>query len=195
MLLSVDSTLLAAQRTAALRRDDDLQATLLPLLLRNYISHKLYDQADRLISKAAFPDATAGNAQLARWHYYLGRVRAIQLNYTEAHNNLQQAIRRAPAPTIAPGFLQTVRSRRTTADEDGLLSHAAHLRRRTSSRSLSSCSWVRSPSVARSGNPFSKLRLRRTLRLSKVRCCAARQPRPHRRCRTDRPVQLSALAT
>ncbi|KAM0787693.1 hypothetical protein ACM66B_003755 [Microbotryomycetes sp. NB124-2] len=101
------TTLLAAQRTAALRHDDDLQATLLPLLLRNYLEHRLYDQADRLVSKTTFPEGTAGNAQLARWFYYVGRIRAIQLNYTEAHTNLQQAIRRAPDAKVAPGFLQT----------------------------------------------------------------------------------------
>lgn len=66
------SALLAAQRTAALRRDDDLQATLLPLLLRNYLEHNLYDQADRLVSKTSFPEGTAANAQLARWYYYIG---------------------------------------------------------------------------------------------------------------------------
>ncbi|SGY46068.1 BQ5605_C001g00378 [Microbotryum silenes-dioicae] len=99
--------LLAAQRTAALRHDDDLQATLLPLLLRNYLEHHLYDQADRLVSKTTFPTDTAGNAQLARWYYYVGRIRAIQLNYTEAHTSLQQAIRRAPDAKTAPGFLQT----------------------------------------------------------------------------------------
>ncbi|KAK4047731.1 26S proteasome non-ATPase regulatory subunit [Microbotryomycetes sp. JL201] len=101
------TTLLAAQRTAALRHDDDLQATLLPLLLRNYLEHRLYDQADRLVSKTTFPEGTAGNAQLARWFYYVGRIRAIQLNYTEAHTNLQQAIRRAPDGKVAPGFVQT----------------------------------------------------------------------------------------
>jgi len=60
-----------------------------------------------LIAKTSFPD-TAGNPQLARWMYYVGRIRAIQLNYTEAHTSLQQAIRRAPNATVAPGFLQTV---------------------------------------------------------------------------------------
>lgn len=70
----------------------------------------MYDQADRLLSKTTFPEGTAGNAQLARYYYYVGRIRAIQLNYTEAHSNLQQAIRRAPDAKVAPGFLQTVRS-------------------------------------------------------------------------------------
>lgn len=120
--------LLAAQRVAALRKDDDLQATLLNLLLRNYFAFNLYDQADKLIAKTTFPD-TAGNNQLARWLYYVGmcitmyimlsysnltqcptagRIRAIQLNYTEAHTHLQQAIRRAPHASIAPGFVQSV---------------------------------------------------------------------------------------
>ena len=36
-----------------------------------------------------------------------GRIRTVQLNYTEAHGLLQQAIRRAPPPITAPGFYQT----------------------------------------------------------------------------------------
>lgn len=38
---------------------------------------------------------------------FAGRIRAVQLNYTEAHTHLQQAIRRAPQGTVAAGFLQT----------------------------------------------------------------------------------------
>lgn len=37
-----------------------------------------------------------------------GRIRAIQLNYTESHTHLRQAIRRAPPATTAPGFFQSV---------------------------------------------------------------------------------------
>ncbi|KAG9028019.1 26S proteasome non-ATPase regulatory subunit [Tulasnella sp. JGI-2019a] len=100
--------LLAAQRTASLRRDDELQATLINLLLRNYLQHNLYQQADHLISKTTFPSTTTGNTQLSRYLYYLGRIRAVQLSYTEAHTHLQQAIRRAPSAQLAPGFYQTV---------------------------------------------------------------------------------------
>ncbi|BGO94072.1 hypothetical protein NBRC10512_003705 [Rhodotorula toruloides] len=100
-------TLLAAHRTASLRHDVDLQATLLPLLLRNYLEHGLYEQADKLVSKTQFPEGSAQNSQLARWYYYLGRIRAIQLNYTTAHTSLEQAIRRAPSDLrAAPGFFQ-----------------------------------------------------------------------------------------
>ena len=106
-LASIRPTLLACQRTAALRNDDESQATLLNLLMRNFLAYSLFDQADRLIAKASFPES-ASNPQLARWAYYVGRIRAIQLNYTEAHQRLQQAIRRAPESHVAPGFLQAV---------------------------------------------------------------------------------------
>jgi len=99
--------LLSAQRTASLRHDDECQAVLINLLLRNYLHYNLYDQADKLVSKTNFP-TSVGNAQLARYHYYLGRIKAVQLNYTAAHTNLQQAIRRAPPAKTAPGFFQAV---------------------------------------------------------------------------------------
>ncbi|KAI0064323.1 diphenol oxidase-A2 [Artomyces pyxidatus] len=98
---------LAAQRTASLRHDDETQASLINRLLRSYLHYSLYDQADKLVSKTTFP-LSAPNPQYARYHFFLGRIRAVQLNYTEAHTNLQQAIRRAPPPKIAPGFYQAV---------------------------------------------------------------------------------------
>ncbi|KAG1745326.1 PCI domain-containing protein [Suillus lakei] len=98
---------LAAQRTASLRHDDDTQASLINRLLRGYLHYNLYDQADKLVSKTTFP-ASASNPQYARYHYFLGRIKAVQLNYTAAHTNLQQAIRRAPAAKTAPGFYQAV---------------------------------------------------------------------------------------
>lgn len=101
----IRNLLLAAQRTASLRRDDDTLAAVINLLLRNYLHYNLYSQADKLVAKVPFPE-TAGNSQLARYLYYVGRIRAVQLSYTEAHGHLQQAIRRAPAPSTAPGFYQ-----------------------------------------------------------------------------------------
>jgi 26S proteasome regulatory subunit N3 len=104
---SLFSLFLAAQRTASLRHDDETQASLINRLLRSYLHYSLYDQADKLISKTNFP-ASAPNSQYARYHYFLGRIKAVQLDYTAAHTNLQQAIRRAPAPKLAPGFYQAV---------------------------------------------------------------------------------------
>ncbi|CEJ03868.1 hypothetical protein RMCBS344292_17843 [Rhizopus microsporus] len=98
---------LAAHRTATLRHDVESQATLLNLLLRNYFYHNLYDQADKLVSKTIFPEK-AGNNQAARYAYYVGRLKALQLDYTAAHTYLTQAIRKAPQNNITAGFQQTV---------------------------------------------------------------------------------------
>ncbi|KAJ3192540.1 26S proteasome non-ATPase regulatory subunit [Irineochytrium annulatum] len=106
-LADVRPILLAAQRTATLRHDDETQATLINLLLRNYLHYNLYDQADKLVSKAAFPE-TAGNNQQARYLYYLGRIKAIQLDYTASHQHLLQAIRKAPENPKTAGFQQAV---------------------------------------------------------------------------------------
>ncbi|KAI9613454.1 hypothetical protein H4Q26_010058 [Puccinia striiformis f. sp. tritici PST-130] len=103
------SSLMSAHRTARLRRDEDSEATLLNLIVRNLLAHELWEQADRLVSKTEFPDfgkteASVGAGGMMRSP---GRIRTIQLNYTEAHTHLQQAIRRAPPAQIAPGFWQT----------------------------------------------------------------------------------------
>lgn len=71
LLIDLFRALLAAQRTAALRRDDDTHAVLINLLLRNYIHYNLFSQADKFVSKTNFPQSAA-NPQLARNHFYLG---------------------------------------------------------------------------------------------------------------------------
>ncbi|XP_067130678.1 26S proteasome non-ATPase regulatory subunit 3 [Centruroides vittatus] len=92
-------------RTATLRNDFEGQAVLLNCLLRNYLHYNLYYQAFKLVEKSAFPEV-ASNNEWARFLYYLGRINAIQLEYTKAHKNLLQAIRKAPQHT-AIGFKQT----------------------------------------------------------------------------------------
>lgn len=93
------ASLLSLHLTASLRHDSETTATLINLLLRSYIVEgSLYDQADKLVARAPFPRAQAGNANIARYEYWVGRIRAVQLNYTEAHQHLQQAIRRGPQP-------------------------------------------------------------------------------------------------
>lgn len=94
-LAGIRHELLAWYRTATLQHDAASQAVLLNLLSRNYIAYNLYDQADKLLSQAPFPE-TRSNNQLARHLYYTARVKAMQLNYTDALTNLQQAFRKAP---------------------------------------------------------------------------------------------------
>jgi 26S proteasome regulatory subunit N3 len=95
-------------RSATIKHDSDGQVMLLNLLLRNYIQFNLYDQADKLVSKSVFPES-ASNNDWARFLYYLGLIKAIQLDYSEAHKNLMNATRKAPQPQhVAVGFKQHV---------------------------------------------------------------------------------------
>ncbi|GLJ22636.1 hypothetical protein SUGI_0426030 [Cryptomeria japonica] len=100
-LVEIRGTLLALHRTATLRHDELGQETLLNLLLRNYLHYNLYDQAEKLRSKAPRFEAHS-NQQFSRYLYYLGRIRTIQLEYTDAKESLLQAARKAPVS--ARGF-------------------------------------------------------------------------------------------
>ena len=104
-IVSLRPILLAALRTAVLRKDVDTQASVIVLLLRNYLLTSHISQADLLVSHTQFPENAANN-QVARYLYYLGRVRAIQLRYTEAHEHLTAATRKAPSSACALGFSQ-----------------------------------------------------------------------------------------
>jgi 26S proteasome regulatory subunit N3 len=104
-VISIRKPLLAALRTAVLRKDVDIQATVITLLLRNYLSTSHISQADLLIAHNEFP-AAASNNQIARYLYYLGRIRAIQLRYSEAHEHLTGATRKSPTSHSAGGFYQ-----------------------------------------------------------------------------------------
>lgn len=105
-IIALRPTLLAALRTAVLRKDVDIQSSVIVLLLRNYLLMSHINQADLLVSHTEFPENAANN-QVARYLYYLGRIRAIQLRYTEAHEHLTAATRKAPSSMCALGFSQT----------------------------------------------------------------------------------------
>ncbi|KAI5292504.1 26S proteasome non-ATPase regulatory subunit [Ascosphaera acerosa] len=105
-LLSIRQPLLAALRSAVLRRDHETQATVTNVLLRSYLQTTRIHQADLFVAHSAFPLEQASNTQVARYLYYLGRIRAVQLRYTEAHEHLLGATRKAPASPVAGGFVQ-----------------------------------------------------------------------------------------
>ncbi|KAJ1841130.1 26S proteasome non-ATPase regulatory subunit, partial [Coemansia sp. RSA 2703] len=98
--------LLNALQTATLANMKETKAMLLTLLLRNYMHYKLYDQAERLAAKTSFP-TDAPNNLLARYLYYMGRIEAIQLNYSQAQLHLLEATRKAPLNAATAGFQQT----------------------------------------------------------------------------------------
>ncbi|XP_068140769.1 probable 26S proteasome non-ATPase regulatory subunit 3 [Drosophila tropicalis] len=93
-------------RTATLRNDFEGQAVLINCLLRNYLHYSLYDQADKLVKKSVYPES-ASNNEWARFLYYLGRIKAAKLEYSDAHKHLVQALRKSPQHA-AIGFRQTV---------------------------------------------------------------------------------------
>ncbi|KAF2152668.1 26S proteasome non-ATPase regulatory subunit 3 [Myriangium duriaei CBS 260.36] len=105
-VIEVRSRLLAALRSSVLRKDADTQASVTVLLLRNYLSTADITQADLLVGQTQFP-TNASNNQVCRFLYYLGRIRAIQLSYTAAHEHLTSATRKSPAHKTAAGFYQT----------------------------------------------------------------------------------------
>ncbi|KAF9676181.1 hypothetical protein SADUNF_Sadunf09G0111600 [Salix dunnii] len=99
-LAEIRGNLLALHRIATLRHDELGQETLLNLLLRNYLHYNLYDQAEKLRSKAPRFEAHS-NQQFCRYLFYLGKIRTIQLEYTDAKESLLQAARKAPAAALA----------------------------------------------------------------------------------------------
>lgn len=102
---SIRPELLGALRTATLRHDDETQASLITLLLRNYLSSNKVSQAANLVSKTTFPES-ASNGLGARYYYYLARINAIQLNYSSAYERVTTAIRKSPQTSLTIGFLQ-----------------------------------------------------------------------------------------
>ncbi|KFG62919.1 PCI domain-containing protein [Toxoplasma gondii RUB] len=101
----VRAKLLNAYTVASVQHDTMTQATVLNLLLRNYIASNQYELALKLISKACFPENLRSNAQQARHLYYLGCIQAVRLEYSAAFAKLQLALRKAPQqPRVAAGF-------------------------------------------------------------------------------------------
>jgi len=106
-LQEIRGNLLAYHRTASLRHNEEGQVNLLILLLRNYLQYNLYDQADKLVSKTTFNEEAATSNQHARYLYYLGKIKSVQLEYTNAYTYLLGAIRKAPQDS-AFGFRRAV---------------------------------------------------------------------------------------
>jgi 26S proteasome regulatory subunit N3 len=98
---AIRGNLLTSLRTASLRHDNIGQAVLINLLLRNYLADNLVEQASKLLTKT--PVDFKSNSQLARYYYYKGRIKSIQLDYSDAYNCLMTAIRKAPTSS-AKGF-------------------------------------------------------------------------------------------
>ncbi|KAJ6731107.1 26S PROTEASOME NON-ATPASE REGULATORY SUBUNIT 3-RELATED [Salix viminalis] len=100
-LAEIRWNLLEWYSVAALNHDELGQETLLNLLLRNYLHYNLYEQAEKLRSKAP-KILTRSNKQTLRYLFYTGKIQTIRLAYTDARESFQQAVLRAPV--AARGF-------------------------------------------------------------------------------------------
>ena len=94
-LPQVRALMFESYKTACLRKDLIGQATITNVILRSYLSQNLYEQARQFIIKTNFPQNVSNN-QYSRYLYYLGRIKAVQLEYSESQARLIQALRRGP---------------------------------------------------------------------------------------------------
>jgi 26S proteasome regulatory subunit N3 len=101
-------------RTTALHGEFESESVLLNLMLRNFLHYNLFEQAEKLISKSSFPEQ-ANNNEWARYLYYTGRIKAIQLEYSDAQKTITNALRKAPQIS-AIGFRQTATKLLTVVD-------------------------------------------------------------------------------
>ncbi|PVU93601.1 hypothetical protein BB561_003169 [Smittium simulii] len=99
--------LLSALQNAMLNKSTESLATIINLLLRNYIQAKLYNQASKLAMRTVFPE-NASNNQIARYFFYMGCLEAIELNYSISNQHLQDASRKVPINSSTAGFQQSV---------------------------------------------------------------------------------------
>ena len=57
-------------------------------------SFSFFLQAEKFRAKAQRPEQSRSHTQYCRYLFYLGRIKAIQLEYTDARDYLQQAARK-----------------------------------------------------------------------------------------------------
>lgn len=105
-LINIRVDLMNALRTATLRHDNETRASVITLLLRDYILTNDINQAYNLVEKTEFPNE-ATNSVVARYYYYLARIQTIQLDYGSANECVITAIRKCPQTKNALGFLQS----------------------------------------------------------------------------------------
>ncbi|GAB5369368.1 hypothetical protein AAMO2058_001398800 [Amorphochlora amoebiformis] len=100
--VSIRNKLLSMYRSACLVHDVPGQAVLQNAILANYLFYNMYGQAE-MFSKMA-TRIEKDNNQYARYLYYIGKINAVRLHYSDADENLSQALRKCPKSAI--GFRQ-----------------------------------------------------------------------------------------
>ncbi len=107
-LAQLRPSLILATSAAARAHNSPTHAVLIVAVLRSLVNDRLYDKADKFRAHVTFPDETDCDPNtVARFLYYSGFFDMVMLQYTAAHAQLAQALRKAPTDG-AWGFSQVV---------------------------------------------------------------------------------------
>lgn len=92
--------LMVLYRCLCIRHDEVGIEVVLNDILALLVHNHQFEQAERLVSTSDLKLPHRANHQAARYYYYVGLTRAMRLDYVEAHQCLQQALRKAPERAI-----------------------------------------------------------------------------------------------
>ena len=94
--------LIEAYRTACIEIDSISQVTLINCIIRYYLNNKNIEMARSFISKTKYIENISPYED-ARYLFYIGKIEAIQMNYSDSYTHLSSSFRKAPEKT-ALGF-------------------------------------------------------------------------------------------
>lgn len=91
--------LLAHLKIATLHHQVETQMVLINLVLRSYLLCNLHDLAEKFIGKVQLPTSTVSldANQIAKYLFYVAKVNAVRLNYTQAFLDASLAVKKAPS--------------------------------------------------------------------------------------------------
>ena len=95
-----------AYRSACIDMDYISQVTLINCIIRYYLNNKNIEMARSFISKTKYIE-NISSYEDARYLFYIGKIEAIQMNYSDSYNNLYNSFRKAPEKT-GDGFKNLV---------------------------------------------------------------------------------------
>lgn len=97
--------LMTGLRTAVLNHDSETEATIFNCILRLHLTAADFDSASTFLARSRFPQASALNNQVARFHFYRAQVRAHEGDFVGAADDLSQALRKAPTGQASRNFV------------------------------------------------------------------------------------------
>jgi 26S proteasome regulatory subunit N3 len=95
-----------AYRTACIELDSISQITLINCIIRYYLNNKNIEMARSFISKTKYIE-NVSSYEDARYLFYIGKIEAIQMNYSDSYTHLSSSFRKAPEKT-GQGFKNLV---------------------------------------------------------------------------------------